>query len=47
MMEAGDSALLRVTLQPVSEKVAARVAKATKAIADKLGDTRAWFTDLF
>ena len=42
-----DSVLVLAGLQPVRHRLAAREAKATKAIPDKLGDTRAWVTDLF
>jgi len=41
---AGVSAWLGAGLQPVSERLAARVAKAIKPIPDKLGATRAGFT---
>ena len=34
-------------LQPLRRKLAAREVRATKAIVDKLGATRVWFTGLF
>ena len=47
VIDAGDSALLRASLQPVTQRLAASDAKAINRIPDKLGDTRAWFTFLF
>jgi hypothetical protein len=47
VIDAGDSALLRASLQPVTQRLAASEAKAINRIPDKLGDTRAWFTFLF
>ncbi len=47
VMVAGDSALLRASLQPVTQRLAAREAKAINRIPDKLVDTRAGFTLLF
>ena len=41
---AGVSAVVVAGLQPVVQMLVAREVRATKAIADKLGDTRAWFT---
>ena len=47
VIDAGDAALLRASLHPVTQRLAASEAKAINRIPDKLGDTRAWFTFLF
>jgi len=47
LAEAAVSVMGSEGLQPVSARLAAREVRATNAITDKLGDTRAWFTDLF
>ncbi len=44
---AGAVSVVVVGLQPVRRRPAAREVRAIKAIVDRLGATRAWFTGLF